>query len=167
MSCFIMNAEPMAALAGWIADILNYGYENYGFDAPEKLREAVEEKCPISKCGDISEADVFRELYNLNMEAYLGRYRRAPADVDLLTVPDYKTCRKHKRTSWVSENGGHALIEPWHYEMAKRLDCLIYQCTEDGADSENLYYGLIALRSTFLSYIVRNSNDYAASEWGR
>ena len=101
MSCFVMNPEPLAAIANAVETRLNCDYNYWGFSAPDSLYRELAD-CKTS-CTYFAE-EIYKKLYAVNVRAYNGRYmsheepvdEEAPAiDVDNYTVhrrPEYRRC---------------------------------------------------------------------------
>ena len=60
MSCFVMNNEPLAALANAVETRLNCDYNYWGFEAPASLYNALAD-CKTS-CTYFAK-DIYRRLY--------------------------------------------------------------------------------------------------------
>ena len=71
MSCFVMNKEPLAALANAVEARLNCDYSYWGFGAPDSLYRELND-CKTSRTY-FAEA-IYKKLYALNIRAYNGRY---------------------------------------------------------------------------------------------
>lgn len=158
MSCSILTTQAHAALANSIADILNDGFNRFGFEAPESLRNALE-KCR-DKYGAYSGGKIFNQLYILNEKAYAGRYY-APYDSrvpDMPYVPALVEDRKY--------NNHHVALFPWHYTLCKLLDCLIYECSGDGTRDDPLLLALLDLSRIYMSFLVHNTEEWQNAPWG-
>lgn len=161
MSCMIMGYEPLAALANAVETRLNVGYSYWGFEAPDSLYRELAD-CKRS-CTYFSE-QIYKRLYALNVRAYNGRYanheepadEEAPAiDVNRYTVHHGPEYREH----------GFA-VRPWHYQLAKLLDCWLYQTAEDATYKDPLRLAMVEFRDNLYSFIVTNRPEYVTSSWG-
>lgn len=166
MSCFMVRNESISALAGWMESLLNGGFNTHYMEAPEMLYIELRGDC-ADRYGFFSAEKIFSRLYDLNARAYIGRYAKNHPEVLEECYPfapvEYEENRKHRRGEW---GEGHAVVSPWHYEMQKRLDCFIYQCTEDANNGNELLSALVDLSRTLAGFIVRNNDAYCAAEWG-
>ena len=109
MSCFVMNPEPLAAIANAVETRLNCDYNYWGFSAPDSLYRELAD-CKTS-CTYFAE-EIYKKLYAVNVRAYNGRYmsheepvdEEAPAiDVDNYTVhrrPEYRRVCRLLSTIW-------------------------------------------------------------------
>lgn len=166
MSCFIMQAEGIAALSEFTADLLNNGFDHYGFDAPNELSWA------LSGCRDpycfFDPKKIYQALYALNVAAYTGHYERdfdgAGQKLDGQQAPDIKT------SDYIIHNGisGRHELASWHYRIVKLLQCYNYQVAEDATMNHPLADALKKLEQALTSFIVVKSPEYeAAPGWGR
>jgi hypothetical protein len=57
-------------------------------------------------------------------------------------------------------------VRPWHYQLAKLLDCWLYQTAEDATYKDPLRLAMKEFRDNLYSFIVGNSPDYTAAPWG-
>lgn len=158
MSCFVMNREPVAALADFLAALGDMGHDFFGFEMPRELRD------PLLDCRDkygYLQADrIYAELYRLNLAAYRGRYDREPVDP---FVPKYRENIQHSRAAWI---GGRWEVLPWVPVMVKRLECFAYQCSESATAGDPLLAGVEALINVMALFIVHNSDDWSRAAWG-
>lgn len=158
MSCFIMKRESLAALANTLECIGNLGFERFGFEFPASLHNA------LSDCRDRHNIYVsrliFQRLYSLNYAAYSGRYTDTAADIipDMPRVPSLTEPRQYADY--------HETLLPWHYKFCKLLDCLIYQITEDATINDPLRLALVDFSVSYKSFLVSNTDAYAAAPWG-
>ena len=119
MSCFIMSDQAHAATANTLEYILNSGFNRFGFDAPDSLYKA------LSDCRDrygfYCSGLIFRRLYDLNSRAYAGRYK-TDADTTPPEMPSVPPLVQERE-----REDQHEKLLPWHYKLAKLIDCEIYQ----------------------------------------
>lgn len=161
MSCMLLTRETHAALADYIAALLNMGREFFGMDAQDQLRKALKD------CADgyqfYDEAKIYKRLYRMNRDAYETRYKGNPLALALIEsgMPCYFSSRKFERTEYEGGRLGHWIVSPWHYQMFSRLDNYLYHCDEAPVCESELFRALNELRSDFSLFIVRNHADYA------
>lgn len=162
MSCFVMNKEPLAALANAVETRLNCDYNYWGFEAPSSLYRELAD-CKTS-CTYFAEP-IYRKLYSVNVRAYNGRYAGRPAEPGDEEAPDVDVSRYivHHRPEY-REHGFAAL--PWHYHLAKLLDCWLYQTLEDATKNDPLRLAMAEFRDGLYHFIIQNSPEYTAVQWG-
>lgn len=161
MSCFIMSPAPLATLADYLEAQLNMGYDFFGMEAPAELRRALD-VC-ADHAGFMDGHEIFGQLYSLNFRAYSGRYGHENEPAEIPHIPDYRPVRGYSRPEY-SAHSFH--VAPWHYEMSKRIDCFIYQCSEDVNRDSELLAGMIALQQVLRAFIVQHIPEYLAHPWG-
>ena len=152
MSCFILSNKSIASIAAYIERISNMDYEVNGVSLPESLRAVV-------GSGFINAKDVFAMLYDMNQTAYCSRYK----DEQPEPIPDYIPYDISKTVKYDNE---HFIVEPWHYQLLKSIQCLIYQCEERATENSDLMAGLKDLCAVLKGFIVCNNDFYAAAVWG-
>ncbi len=162
MSCFIMNPESLAALGSATADRLNLSSSFWGFEAPRELHNALTD-CSI--CGHYSKQDIYDRLYALNVRAYCGRYDE-PFNPEDITGPDVDIARYAIHCKPEYRANGFT-VQPWHYQLAKLLDCYLYQTAEDTTYNDPLRMALVKFRDALYAFIVTHSTQYTALSWGR
>ena len=162
MSCMMMTDQAHATLANTLEFILNSGFNRFGFDAPDSLFTALDDCKDVA--GFYQAEKIFRRLYDLNARAYNGRYMDAshisPADFipDFPSVPPLVQDRQRENF--------HEKLLPWHYKLAKLVDCLIYQACEDATRNDPLLQALVDFKRVFFAFLVTNTDDYDAAPWG-
>ena len=161
MSCFVMNNEPLAALANAVETRLNCDYNYWGFSAPDSLYTALAD-CKTS-CTYFAK-DIYRRLYAVNVRAYNGRYadHEEPADEEAPTIDGSKYI-VHRPPEY-REHGFAVCL--WHYQLSKLLDCWIYQTAEDSTRNDPLRLAMQKFWDNLYSFIVLNSPEYTAVRWG-
>lgn len=168
MSCWIMCAEPMAAVANAAETLLNCGYDYFGFDPPDELITACADCCddPRAHRPLYFAENIYRKLYAVNAAAYNGRYARMDDEAadDVAPVIDVSGYRVHRPYEYGDH---HYIVQPWHYKLAMLLDFWIYQTSEDATRSHPLYLGMKSFRDALYKFIIRNSDEYRANQWGR
>ena len=58
-------------------------------------------------------------------------------------------------------------VRPWHYKLAMLLDFWIYQTNEDATRADPFRLGIKSFRNSLYQFIVTNSDEYWANQWGR
>ena len=161
MSCFIMNPEPLAALANAIEARLNCDYAYWGFDAPDALYRELD---GCRSAFYYSAKEIYRRLYAVNVRAYNGRYaaHEEPEDEE---APDIDTSKYIIHHGPKYREHGFA-VQPWHYQLAKLLDCWLYQTLEDATRNDPLRLAVRDFQDILRSFIVGNSQEYTAAQWG-
>jgi len=155
MSSMIQKPENTAAIAAYIARIINTAYDSNGIQAPEKLENVL--FCFGCKVGGVfEEKRIYEQLARLNYAAYNGRYRTAEA-------PDeYQPHDISHRAEW--ENG-RFIVADWHYKLFKMIQFYNYQCAEDVTRGDLLREAMEAFEKALALFIVENSAAYAAQNW--
>ena len=142
-------------LQGWYP---NSGFNRFGFDAPDSLYKA------LSDCRDrygfYCSGLIFRRLYDLNSRAYAGRYK-TDADTTPPKMPSVPPLVQERE-----REDQHEKLLPWHYKLAKLIDCEIYQASEDATRKDPLLLALIDFSRVYTHFLVSNTADYNAAPWG-
>lgn len=166
MSCIMLSNKYHACLAEDLAQILNGGFNRVHFDAPQSLKDALD-NCK-GPGGEYLPRAIAMRLWGLNAQAFAERYGEGhPDDVAELLAekPDFPDGERALILPTEYQNG-HAMINRGHYRLAKRLDCYIYQTSEGAAVQTKLYAGLVELSGIVKSFIVQCSEEYdAAGRW--
>lgn len=162
MSCMIMAAEPLAALANAVETRLNCNYSYWGFDAPDSLYRELED-CKTSYTYHAD--NIYRRLYAVNVRAYKGRYRdlEKPVDEEAPTIYLSKYVVHHPPEY---REHGFAVL-PWHFQLAKLLDFWLYQTSEDATRSDPLRLAMSDFRDSLYCFIIQNSAQYTEARWGK
>lgn len=158
MICLMMNEKALAAIALATENLLNMGYDAWGFDAPEILFEALRD-CENER-GFFHTEKIYEKLYVLNSRAYAGRYKE-PVNIIPPEV-DFSSLHLWKRP----EYNGHYIIKEWHYKLLKLLDCFNYQTAEQATSRDPLKKAMDELARVLSCFIARNSAAYEAAPWG-
>ena len=156
---FSLAIRPVtAATANTLEYILNSGFNRFGFDAPDSLYKA------LSDCRDrygfYCSGLIFRRLYDLNSRAYAGRYK-TDADTTPPEMPSVPPLVQERE-----REDQHEKLLPWHYKLAKLIDCEIYQASEDATRKDPLLLALIDFSRVYTHFLVSNTADYNAAPWG-
>ena len=157
MSCLIQKPENTAAIADFIAELANVGYNGNGIVLPSVLhRELVNLGC--YKDGWFEPKLIYMALTALNYNAYEGRY---PDNGKVYPVP-YKENNIRKMVVW---DNGRYKIEKWHYRMLKMIQFFNYQCEEEATYNTDLHKGMQDLENTLALFIIQNSAIYKGLRW--
>ena len=161
MSCFVMNPEPLAVLASAIEARLDCDYGYWGFEAPDSLYHELD---GCRRAFLYSAEEIYRRLYAVNVRAYNGRYaaHEEPEDEE---APDIDVSKYIIHRGPKYREHGFA-VQPWHYQLAKLLDCWLYQTLEDATHKDPLRLAVKDYRDLLYSFIVANSPQYADTLWG-
>ena len=57
-------------------------------------------------------------------------------------------------------------VRPWHYHLAKLLDCWLYQTAEDATYKDPRRLAMAEFRDNLYGFIVTNSPEYVDTRWG-
>ena len=159
MSCFIMKTESLALLADAIAKIHNYDFCYLGFSPDNSLYVELRD---VNRYGHVDESAVFAKLYRLNDKAYCCRYKQQHNPEQ---IPEYDFKNLHSMVRHVQYIGAY-VIEPWHYQLMKLLDCWLYQTDEDDTARDDFRLTIRDLRDVLCRFIVRSHKDYDMYPWG-
>ena len=158
MSCMIQKSENTAAIAAYIARLLNMGYDANGMEAPETLRKALREAgCYVRYYWEPEK--IYKTLVSLNHAAFSGRYS-GRYDENCIVV-EYK---ENDISAHVRYNE-HFLVEKWHYRIHKMIQFFNYQCLEDATRNTDLFNGMRELETRLAQYIVMNNDISASLPW--
>lgn len=163
MSCMMSSPALLSALARTVEYIGNGRYDTTGMDLPRSLSFALAD-C-VDVYGDLVGDKIYTKLYALNVAAYNGRYSDWNASED---APDRPAGKRLLPVCVEYEGGfgGHFIVEPIHYDLARCLDFYIYQCSEDATYKSDLLQGMKELAHTVKNFIASNSAEYKKGEWG-
>ena len=161
MSCFVMNCDALATIAEGLERVLNLGFNVYGMETPEPLREALTAAGCADRYDVFDAAKIYKALYTLNACAYAERYQEGLDDY----IPEYPAKVKSllSRPVWDS---GRYIVPAEYYHYIKLLECLIYQCMEGSAMKTQLFKGLRDFEGLLFSYLVHNTAEWKAAPWG-
>lgn len=160
MSCFVMNPEPLAAIANAVETRLNCNYNYWGFEAPASLYDALRD-CKTSRTYFAEE--IYKKLYAVNVRAYNGRYEghAEPGGEEAPTI-DMSKYILHHPPEYCKNSFAVCL---WHYQLAKLLDCWLYQTSEDATRADPLRLAMGEFRDSLYSFIVMHSPQYCDLSW--
>ena len=162
MSCLIMDAAPLAALANATEALLNCGYDYFGFDPPDSLLAAARD------CRNMtfySAAALYRRMYVLNVAAYNGRYstHEQPADDEAPEI-DVSKYVIHRPPEYADH---HHAVRPWHYRLAKLLDFWLSQPRAVATRSDDFVVAMREFRNCLFQFMIQRSDEYDHYGWGR
>lgn len=163
MSCFIMEPTSIAQIACAAEALLNMGYDYFGMEAPVSMRDALKD-C-MDNFGHFDRHLIYDRLFELNVRAYCIRYGDK-VDKGSSSWPDFSSLSFspiHRRFQYKDH---HMLIRSWHYHLAKKLDCYVYQVSEDGTRGDPLTLAMEEWACDLMRFIVRNNNIYCSASWG-
>ena len=98
------------------------------------------------------------------MSRGLGAFYKTeePADEEAPTIDGSKYIVHHR-----PEYREHGFaVCPWHYQLAKLLDCWLYQTAEDATYKDPLRLAMKEFRDGLYYFIVMNSPQYVDVQWG-
>ena len=161
MSCMIMDAKSLMALANTIEALLNCDYSSWGFYVPDSLfRELGDCKTSCTYYAD----RIYHRLYALNAQAYNGRHAdREGAISEEAPVIDGSKCVIHQKPEY-REHGFAVCL--WHYHFAMLLDFWLYQTAEDATRNAPLRMTMKEFRDSLYCFIVQNSSQYTTTRCG-
>lgn len=159
MSCNVLRDESIATLAAWLYDQVSHNGD-YGYCLIQtKDLIVLDDVChpynspAMEKRYPINPAALYRAMKTLNMRAYFGRYEQENATRELTSIIA-------EPVPTVSFYGIPKLA------MLKKLDCFIYQCSEETTETDALYRTLEAIRNSFRDRIIMTLPEYDAAAWG-
>ena len=157
----MVSADRIAQLADFIAALANMGFNFFGYSIPESLNR---ELMGCYERGFMEESKVFERLFDLNNRSVSGRYG---ADHKQET-PEMPTVKRifHERKKNPDFKEWLELVEPWHLELFKLLQCFIYQCDEDSTYKDPLKVALEDLERVMAYHIICNHPYYKKATWG-
>jgi hypothetical protein len=165
MSAFLLNPERIAQLADYISTLYNNGFNFFGYDMPQDLKNQIIENDCCDIYGNATTKKIFKLLYSLNAAAVAGRYKCNPE-----TAPDLPKFNPihHTREQGTDETirAWYEEIKPWHYELFKLTQCFLYQCDEDATCHTGLFKALKELESIQALHIVQNNPLWQRATWG-
>lgn len=137
MSAFMVNNETLSILANFI---VRYS-TRYDIDDAEMM---------------------FHKLAELNVESLRQRYRDYEDMVgDIEYLPD---CDIWKPYVW-GQTHRIFVIEAWHYQILKSLDCYLYQSCEGNCEESKFYKFVHDIRDKWVDFIVTHQVGYSLAKW--
>lgn len=161
MSCFIMDVNAVATVAEGLEKVLNSGFNVFGFEAPQTLREALTAADCADQYGYFDAAKIYKALYTLNACAYVERYREGLDDF----IPAYPS-RVRDLLPHPVWGEGRWIVPAEYYHYIKLVECLTYQCNEGKTAKTALYKGLREFEGRLCYYLVQNTAEWKAAPWG-
>lgn len=115
--------------------------------------------CQVTEDGTIYICNGFL-LCTMNAPEYAGRYK-TDADTTTPEMPSVPPLVQERE-----REDQHEKLLPWHYKLAKLIDCEIYQASEDATRKDPLLLALIDFSRVYTHFLVSNTADYNAAPWG-
>lgn len=109
------------------------------------------------KNGKLNYKEMCFRLYGLNVMALIGRYGDNAEDY----FPE-KLGYHFKSNPGI---GASQLYSDTRYSLYKSVGCYLYQCSEDGADTDPLYYLVQQLENAIAKFIVESDSRYEQADW--
>jgi hypothetical protein len=154
----IQDSKNTAAIAAYVADLLNMGYDRNGMCAPETLATALK-YLDCSTRGFFDDDKIYYALASLNYAAYSGRYGQNVCH----EIPAYEA---NDISEYIGYSAGHFVISEWHFRIYKMIQFYNYQCDEDATRKTDLLAGMKALEMELAQFIIANSDLYRELPWG-
>ncbi len=162
MSCMIQKPENTAAIASYIARLLNRDYQFNGMSLPESLGRELGDLSCSDRYGYFDASKIFEALTKLNHAAWLGRY---PDNVEE-RMPQYVPNDISGNVGNILDGyGSHFVVAEWHYKMYKLISFFNYQCDGKSVADTKLYKGMCDFENALARFIVSNSPDYVNQPW--
>lgn len=159
MSSYIVDPKTIAIISNYIADLVNVGFNgmHLHYTIPEKFRKNV-----IDKNGRANPEEIFKRLYNLNIDAYMTRYDTNAEEMKM-HLDDVDNFKQYDTQI---HDYGHK-VQPYHYQLLKSMHCYLYQC----AESEELinctiYTTVKGIADALSSKIIDSLPEYNSAIWG-
>lgn len=165
MSCFVMTPDAIRRIAHTLADILNASRNgcNCTVDTTAAAVANLHKKFfqYYSPIRGYNAEGIAEDLYRLNCRSYNTRYNITFPDLDILPLrerDDYSI--RH------FFDVPDMRPRPWHYHLAKAIDCYLYQTDEDATRADPLRAVLESFNAALMAEIVRNTGVYNNYGWG-
>lgn len=147
MSSFIVENQTIADLAETIAYTLNFS--NNGFNIYLDKRELSVALMNCKKGSYYNEKKIADELYKMNDSAVSGRY-----NLNSTEIPD-------------NFGKGENLILNNKFKLIKKLECYMYQCSEDATIETALYKALDKYLNSLYRTMIQQTPQYKECDvWG-
>jgi len=167
MSCFVMNPESLATIAGFTADLLDqakYHNNTFGISPPCDLTQRFTELGAYNKRdGVFSAGAIYVMLYKLNFEAFHNCYNGRHDEDYPAAAPNLKIHEHRIHKPFVYLERGKYQVQGWEPTMAGLIDTWLYQTCERGTKDSPLRNAMQQLNSRIYAFIVQNHPSYA---WG-
>jgi len=160
-----MNAEHLATVAVFTADLLNQGKchsKNFGIQPPSSLAQCLTESGACNR-GIFSAPSIYAMLYNLNVEAFHNRYDGRYDDEVPQTPPSLKIKEYSIHKPAITLETGKYKIQGWEASIAGLVDSWLYQTHEHGTKNSPLRGAMQSLKNSIYTFIVQNQPSYV---WG-
>ena len=155
MSSFMVESRTLAYIANFIAVQMNHGL-NYTHIA------SVDFSCfaDCKKNGYTDAGEIYKKLYQLNFNAYHERYDGRYDDK--CVIEKFPDTAIHKPVKYKDHC---PVVEKWHYQMLKYMECYLYQCNEGNCSETEIYQAVKRFQNNLMCFIVHNSAEYQAAKW--
>lgn len=151
MSCFIVSNENLSILSDFIYAQNNYGFNYTGLSVPDSLQRIFYN---YKKNRTMNEKEIFKTLYKANLIAYDCRYGKEPIQ---FILPDaYKDSKTIKPRN---------ISKDWYFIVYKKLQCYLYQLTENITLDSDIYKCLKDVKNCIASAIISDTEEYKKIEW--
>lgn len=155
MSSFMVESRTLAYIANFIAVQMNHGF-NYTGIASAGFSCFMD----CIKDGYADAEEIYKKLYQFNFNAYHERYDGRHDDECVIEAfPDVEI---HKPVKY---KDGFIVVEKWHYQMLKSMECYLYQCNEGDCPKSEIYQAVKQFKNNLMCFIVHNSAEYQAAKW--
>lgn len=161
MSCLILDDKVLSSITDFVCACLNYSSEYFTgmWDIPKDDLKRVFADCK-DNWGFYQEEKVFDVLLNLNCDSYENLYTSHKAH-EREFYKYLKGCRIHK-----VHDAQKYVIEDWHYQMYKWLDCYLYNSDNAlGNDSTITFKTITKLQDALGRYIICRNEKYKNARW--
>ena len=146
MSCFIMKPESTAKIAAYAYSFFTPGEV---YDLSGEWRTAIYQAATAG--GEkFSEKAIYNALMRLNISAYNQRYKESGED--------FANFPRDTPTAFT--------LKSKLLELAKLIECYLYQCNEGNAPETELYKAIEELQNATYRAIVHKLPEYNAANWG-
>lgn len=140
MSCYMMRAEGLSAIAVYTAQRANTRIYNGPIPGQE-----VTSLLHRNECGHYQAEEIYRKLVTMNLAAYEARY----GDTDVEDVEKYMQM--------------FDLHKGWNerpVKIGKLIGCWLYQCAEGRVWEEPFYEAMEDWQNAIYRYIVESSDEW-------
>lgn len=155
----MVESRTLAYIANFIAVQMNHGFNYTGIVADFScFNDCTKGDCINGRFADAGE--IYKKLYHLNFDAYHERYDGRYDDKCVFEAfPDVEI---HKPVKYKDHC---PVVEKWHYQMLKSMECYLYQCNEGDCCKSEIYQTVKQFKNNLMCFIVHNSTEYQATEW--
>lgn len=155
MSCYILSKDDLAKISEIICTAIKG--QNRAFPPNDMLPEALREYIDFAY-ERIDVQKVYERIFKMNTSAFQLRYpdKKIPVPGEYNCLNFVKPLNKNPaiQTQYAD------IIEPWHYESVRLLNCYLYQCCEGNIPTWPLYRGIQELSNCFLRYMITQLPQY-------